>query len=409
MTITSYQAKKWAKGVSQIVVGIILLITLLMLLERLSAAPQEIRDSSIMGFFTMGIIFVIVWCFVSAAVSIIAGFIGKERIATLADIAKRVDGLEAKLRTANMLPAAGAESLSVMPDEKKAKSSKRIKIAVAAVIVIIIVAAIAGGLVLFAFNASPAPGAATAEQAFNTFVDRMNSKDAAGVVGQTIWTLSDNKSDYIGDVSDKMSQGFIHVDITDGPDKILKNQLNASARASTDARIDYLEGFYNIDIFDYVVLEFELSISISGEANPMTVKGMMPCVLIEDKWYLDADQLFNSGNNGGGISVMTTKSGPSGGNWTVTVDSVSGTSNLATSEVYVDVTNSTGAPILSHKQLSTFMPGVYSNGVSFNDGQPTGQLASSDSFLIDSATYEAGSHFKLTGQSSGDVYLDLAL
>jgi len=413
MTITNYQAKKWAKGASQIVIGVLLLITLFILLDKLTLAPQQVRDSSLMGLITMLIIFVIVWCFVSAAVSIIAGFIGKKQVATLTDIGKRIDDLEKNLQSASFITAAAAGSAAIKPEEKMEKSSKKVKVAVAAVVVILVIAAIAAGLVLFAFNTPPSPGGETPEQALNTFLDRMNLKDADGAVGQTVWTLADNRSDYVSMLDTMLSSGFNHATITSGPDKFLKSDLNSTERAEKDARINYLESKYNVDVLDYVVFEFELSVSITGQTGPMTVSARMPCVLIEDKWYIDAESMFNDGGNGGNgggqIEVKVSKNGPSGGNWTVSVDSVSNTSSLSTSQVYLEVMNSTGVVILQSKQLSSMTPGVYDNGVLYQDIANSGELDQSDEFVLDEAIYGPGSTFRLTDQPGSTTFAEIAL
>lgn len=406
MTVTSYQAKKWVKGASQIVTGIILIIALFMLMDKLTSAPQEVQESAIIGFFIMSIVFVIVWCFVSATVSIIGGFIGKKQNFTLTEIAKRVDALESNLRSASLLPAAGTGPATGLSEEGGKRSSKKTKVLVAAVVAIIIVAAIAGGLVLFAFSGPPAAGASTPEQAFNTFVDRLNLKDANGAVGQTVWTLGSNRSNYV-DQMDAMLSGFNHADITNGPHKILKNQLNGTEFAEMNARMDYLEGVYNIDIFDFVVLTFDLTVSTDN--GSMTVAGRVPCVLIQDKWYLDVDRLFNGNDNGGNsITVTASKSGPSGGNWTVTVNGVTGTSSLSCSNVYIEVKNSTGIVVLQ-THLNLMNPGTYYSGVEFQDAPGTGALNQDDTFVLDEAIYGPGSNLKLLDQPNGSVYLELTL
>ena len=408
-----------SKAIGEIISGILTIIVLNILLAELAFAPIEVRESSVMGFIMWLFIFSIIWCFVNAVVNIVAAIITKTEPLKLAEINRRVGAIEEKIKNVQFAPSAaaypaGIAAASAAPprtDESVKKASKKTRGVVIAVVAIIIVAAIAAGLVLFAFNAPATPGAASPEQAFNSFLDRMNARDAAGVVAKTIWILGSNSSDYVTQVNQMLSQGVGSITLVSGPTVYTEQMMNASEQSAVAARVAAIESIYGVDITEFVVVAFTLT--VSSPNGTMTITERTPAVLIDDLWYIDPEELFSrdggDGDGDGGnqpIEVSISVNGPMGGNRTLIVTGVYNTSSLSTNDVFVEVKDSTSAVILSSRQLSSMISGDNYSGVVFNDNAMTSTLDVGDEFLLDEAIFAPSSELRLTNAAGDVTYAD---
>lgn len=414
--VTGYQIKKWAKAAGLIIFGIILIFSLDEYQTGIQMAPSFVRDSVTMQFISMLMIYSIAGTFVSAAVNIAAGFIGKSKGMSLSQVNKKVNALDRRIQALNwqtsplgMMSATPVMMNAAQPD----KASKKGKAAVIAVVAILIIAVLAVGLFMFGSGGSPAPGADSAEQAFNSFLDRMNLGDAQGAIGKTVFTFASNSSDYVTMLDQMLSQGSIHLTLISGPTVFSQQMINATEKADVEARVAEIESAYGVTVTEYSVIAFKISVSMPGGSD--TISQRMPCVLIKDKWYLDAKQLFsNRGDNGNGngnpkIEVFLNKNIMPGGNWSLIVSGLNNTNSIPNSQVYLEIKDSYGG-IMFSKSLNSMTTGVPDSGIIFNDASSTGNLDQGDGFVLDGSIYVSGSEFILMKDLSGStVYADLKL
>lgn len=410
-------AKKWGKATMEIIIAVVLIILLSMLLREISThAPAEVRNSVTAAFITWLFIFVIIWCFVVAAVNIVASIIGRAGKLSVTNLEERIEALDRRISAGQSAQAAGVtsggppgsyEPAPPPPDDMK-KASKKIKLAVIAVIVILVIAGLAIGLVLFAFSSPPA-GGTTPDQAFNTFIDRMNAKDANGAIGQTVWTFSPDRGKYVDGFDQNISNGTFHVTVV-SHQIIQKQALNATARAEMDKQRDDLQQQLNISISDYVVIDF--TVTVQTDQGTMNQSQMMECVQVDDKWYLvfEFSEQGPSGPAGSSpIEVSLSKANMTG-NWTVGVTNVANASTpLPTSGVFIEVRYAINGTVALSMQLSSMTGGTYYNGTQFNDMNNIGQLDSGDNFKLDSSMYFDGTELKLTDSGGTVVYADVIL
>jgi hypothetical protein len=414
-----------AKAVGEIISGIMTILILNMLLAQLAFAPIEIRESSIMNFVMWLFIFVIIWCFTNAAVNIVAAIRTKKEQLKIAEISRRVEAIEKNIQNLQFSPvaagfAAGAAAAPIAPPmtgEAAKKASKKTKVAVIAVVAILIVAAIAVALVLFAFSGPATPGAASPEQAFNSVVDYMNSGNAAGVVSKSIWALGSNSSDVVTELNQKIfSQGSIHISIISGPTVFTLQMLNSTEKGEMDARVSSIETAWGVDVTEYSVIAFTMNVTMQQGTKEISERIL--CVLVDEKWYLDIEDMFGGDGDGGDgdgdgetppIEISLSVNGPMGGNWTLMVMGVYNTSSLSTNDVFIEVKNSTSAVILSSRSLGSMISGDNYSGVVFNDNSMTNILNNGDEFLLDETIFAPGSEFRLTDSSGSTTYADYFL
>ena len=252
-------------------------------------------------------------------------------------------------------------------------------------------------------------GATTPAQAFNSFIDSMNAHNAQGMVEKTIWALTSNSSDYVPIVNQRISSGFTSANIVSGPTVFSEQALNNTEKGEMNTRINEIENELGVNVTEYVVIAFELSVSITQ--GSMTVSERVPCVLVNEKWYLDVEHMFNNQNNGGPtqIQVAMNKIGPFGGNWTLTVINIDGAQSIPTSDIRIEARNSNGDVILPLTQLSGMTTGNNYSGVVFIDISSPDELDLTDSFIIDEAVFGPGSELKLTDPSGNNLYADVWL
>jgi len=294
---------------------------------------------------------------------------------------------------------------SPQPVEKASKKGKAVAIAVVA---IIIVAAIAVGLVLFAFSGPPEQGAASPEQAFNSFIDSLNRGDAEDAIAKTVFTFDENSAEYIEGLSQNLAGA--HLTLLSGPNIFSEQMMNATEKVEIAARVAEIESKYGVDVTEFSVAAFRAS--VSSLQGSMTIEERLPCVLIEGKWYIDAKKLFDDqgpdGDEGGPdqpIQVSLSNGGQTPeGNWTIVVVGVTSDQTLQTTAVYLEVKNSTGDIKINLVQLT----GSYSD-VIFDDGDPMGELNTGDNFILDGIVFDAGSRLTLKDSSGETVYGEVTL
>ena len=289
MAVTDFQRKKWYRAAGQIVSGVLLIIALIWLLIDFGSMPEIIGKPSIWGFITMLFIFLIVWCFLSAAVNIVSGIITKKEPVRLSDVSKRIDALDKSIDSMGRIPTA-AMPPQPKTDEDLKEGSKKTKARVIVVIAIFVIAAIVFALVFVAFNTPPEQGAASPEQAFNAFIDRINAHDAQGAVGKTFWALASNSSDYVTMVNQSLSSWFVSAYRVSGPTVFSEQMLNSTENGQISSRAGEIENELGVDVTEYVVIAFELSVSVTQ--GSMTISDRIPCVLVNEKWYLDVENLL---------------------------------------------------------------------------------------------------------------------
>jgi len=418
--VTGYQIGKWSRGVLLIISGIFMISVLNEFQINIRMAPSFVRDTATIEFITMLIYYSIVSSFVYAAVSIAAGFISKNKGMSLSTLNKRVNALDKNLYMMNW-PTSSAGMMSATPAMMGAmpveKASKKGKMAVIAVVAILIIAAVAIGLVMFAFNGSPEPGAASSEQAFNTFLDRMNAGDAQGAIGKTVFTFASNSSDYVDMLDQMLSSSSIHMTLISGPTVYNEQMLDPTEKANVSARVAEIESTYGIDVTEFTVIAFKISVSTPD--GQQTISERMPCVLVEGKWYLDVKELFsNRGDNGNGdgngngnpkIQVFLNNNFMPDGNWYLTVSGLNNTQLLPDSDVYLDILNGSDNGQMFSRQLSSMMTNVFYSGVMFNDGASAGEIDQGDEFIIDGGAYPSGSKFVLRDPSDSVTYAEVIL
>jgi len=414
--VTGYQIGKWSRGVLLIISGIFMISVLNEFQINIRMAPSFVRDTATIEFITMLIYYSIVSSFVYAAVSIVASFISKNKGMSLSTLNKRVNALDKNLYMMNW-PASSAGMMSATPAMMSAipveKASKKGKAIVIAVVAILIIAVVAIGLVMFAFNGSPEPGAASSEQAFNTFLDRMNAGDAQGAIGKTVFTLASNSSDYVSMLDQMLSSGSVHISLVSGPTVFSEQMINSTEKAYMNDRVAEIESSYGVDVTEYSVIAFKISVSRPGGSD--TISERMPCVLIDGKWYLDVRELFSNGGSNGGdggnqndVKVILRNDGSNNGNWTIAVIGIENAMGpVADTQVYLKVIRADSTTVTF--QLSSMNSGDPFNGIVFNDIPPMGELNSGDKFLLDETTYTVGSELKLTDSSGSIVYADLMI
>jgi hypothetical protein len=306
MRITDYVIKKWAKAGLHIFLGIILLIYLENALIEMQPAFNFIFGGGVPFLVNLlGAIgwVLIIWCFVSAALNLIMSF--RESKLSFDDLGRKLDSIEKRLWEQRIYtqaegPAIGQQGVMgttytgqmaavstlaqpIPPPEEAKKGSKRLKIAVIAVVVILIIAALAVGLMFFGFGGSSSAGGSTPEQAFTAFIDKMNAKDANGAIGNTVWTFSSDRAQYVSALNQLFSSGTFHLTVVSNQ-ITQKQNLNSTARNEMDSQSNDLQQQLNINISDYVAIDFTVSVQTS-QGTASQSKTMM-CAQVGDKWYV---------------------------------------------------------------------------------------------------------------------------
>jgi len=215
----------------------------------------------------------------------------------------------------------------------------------------------------------------------------------------------------------KVPSGTFHVAVTQGPTVFYTQQMNQTETAEVEARMAQIESDYDVSISNYAVISFQMTITMSQ--GSMTMSDRLPCFQIEDRWYLDAENLFSGDNDQNNnpndqnpdnqIQVSLAKSGPSANNWTLTVTGVSGTQSLMMSDVYLTIMDASSNPIIDMRPLMSFTSGDYSDGVTCHDNGISGQLDTSDYMMLDDSVFSQNYVVRLTDASGDNNYAEITL
>ena len=107
------------------------------------------------------------------------------------------------------------------------------------------------------------------------------------------------------------------------------------------------------------------------------------------------------GDTGASINVSMTKDSTAT-NWTYSVTAISGTSQLAQSDVYLIVKNQDNAVNVSATVLSSLTS--YTSGVKYVDANTASYLNAGDYIILDRDYFQTGSSIQLTDSSGQTTY-----
>jgi flagellin-like protein len=116
-------------------------------------------------------------------------------------------------------------------------------------------------------------------------------------------------------------------------------------------------------------------------------------------------------NTGVGSSVVVSfDKGSSATNWTLSVLSVAGTTQLATADCLIMVKTATGTVGMSQRALSAMTTAVYYDGVRFTEtGTTGGYLNAGDYLTLDRVTYATGSIVSLTSADGKSTFASVTI
>lgn len=283
MAVTRYMAAKWAKAVFEIIIAVVILIFGSRVL--FGVIPADGQDTASFGLMVALLWFAVIWCIVAAVANIAKSLLPEPRH-TISGLSERIEKLDKKL-TDMGLEAPEAEIIPPSPEELKRAKTRKIAFAAITIAVMVIIASIGVFFMLAKMNAGAPAGGATPEDTLTALIERMNAKDAAGVVSLTVYAFGNTS--VRAHAVQQIEQLFIqagsafHVTLTDHQIK-MDSDMNASEQQNVAVTVGEIQNHTSIQVQDSCLVYYTMNITMTD--GSMEMSNDMVGVKIDNAWYM---------------------------------------------------------------------------------------------------------------------------